>query len=73
MTICLSIIAKIKIDDGNDIDKVEHAKLVGVAISQDQTWIKYGETIVRKGLEGLYIYQFKRLSCVAHCLVTIVI
>ena len=38
----------ILIIDGNEIDNVQYAKLLGVTISSDLTWNKYVENIVAK-------------------------
>ena len=34
--------------DGNEIDNVQYAKLLGVTISSDRTWNKHVENIVAK-------------------------
>ena len=47
--------------DGSDIAQVFHAKLLGVTISQDLTWNKHEEDIVKKAGKRLYmLYQLKR-------------
>ncbi|KAK2193746.1 hypothetical protein NP493_7g07025 [Ridgeia piscesae] len=55
-----STIPNIKID-GRDIAQVCHAKLLGVTISQDLTWNKHVDNIVKKAGKRLYrLYQLKR-------------
>ena len=40
--------------DGNEIDNVQHAKLLGVTISSDLTWNKHVEDIVAKAGKRVY-------------------
>ena len=55
-----STIPNIKID-GRDIAQVCRAKLLGVTISQDLTWNKHVDNIVKKSGKRLYmLYQLKR-------------
>ena len=51
-----STIQNIKID-GRDIAQVCYAKLLGVTISQDLTWNKHLENIVKKADKRLYMYK----------------
>ena len=51
-----STIPDIKID-GRDIAQVCHAKLLGVTISQDLTWNKHVENIVKKASKRLYMLK----------------
>ena len=58
--------------DGNEIDYVHHAKLLGVTISSDLMWNKHVENIVAKAGKRVYmIYQLKRAGIGQHDLVTI--
>ena len=58
--------------DGNEIDNVQYAKLLGVTISSDLTWNKHVENIVAKaGKRGYMLYQLKRTGIGQHDLVTI--
>ena len=58
--------------DGNEIDNVQHAKLLGVTISNDLTWNKHVENIVGKARKRVYmLYQLKRAGIGQHDLVTI--
>ena len=58
--------------DGNEIDNVQYAKLLGVAISSDLTWNKHVENIVAKAGKRVYmLYQLKRAGIGQHDLVTI--
>ena len=60
--------------DGNEIDNVQHAKLLGVTISSDLTWNKHVENniIVAKAGKRVYmLYQLKRAGIGQHDLVTI--
>ena len=43
--------------DGNDIDNVQHAKLLGVTISSDLTWNKHVENIVAKAGKRVYTHN----------------
>ena len=42
--------------DGNEIDNVQHANLLGVTISSDLTWNKHVENIVAKAGKRVYNY-----------------
>ena len=42
--------------DGNEIDYVQHAKLLGVTISSDLTWNEHVENIVAKAGKRVCIY-----------------
>ena len=42
--------------DGNEIDNVQHAKLLGVTISSDLAWNKHVENIVAKAWKRVYNY-----------------
>ena len=58
--------------DGNEIDNVQHAKLLGVTISSDLTWNKHVENSVAKAVKKVYmLYQLKRAGIGQHDLVTI--
>ena len=58
--------------EGNEIDNVQHAKLLGVMISSDLTWNKHVENIVAKAGKRVYmLYQLKRAGIGQHDLVTI--
>ena len=58
--------------DGNEIDDVKYAKLLGVTISSDLTWNKHVENIVAKAGKRVYmLYQLKRAGIGQHDLVTI--
>ena len=66
-----STIPNIKID-GRDIAQVCHAKLLGVTISQDLTWNKHVDNIVKKAGKRLYmLYQLKRAGITQKDLVTV--
>ena len=46
---------------GMPVEKVDHAKLIGVSFSFDQTWNKHVENIVGKASKRLYmLYQLER-------------
>ena len=46
---------------GMPVEKVDHAKLLGVTFSYDLTWNKHVENIVGKASKRLYmLYQLKR-------------
>ena len=68
--------------DGNEIDNVQYAKLLGVTISNDLTWNKHVENIVAKAWKRVYmlryvyskqpiLYKLKRAGIGQHDLVTI--
>ena len=60
--------------DGNEIDDVQYAKLLGETISSDLTWNKHVENIVAKAGKRVYmLYQLKRAGIGQHDLVTSVI
>ncbi len=62
----------ILIIDGNEIDNVQYAKLLGVTMSSDLTWNKHVENIVAKAGKGVYmLHQPKRAGIGQHDLVTI--
>ena len=66
-----STIPNIKID-GRDIAQVCHAKLLGVIISQDLTWNKHVDNIVKKAGKRLYmLYQLKRAGITQKDLVSV--
>ena len=66
-----STIPNIKID-GRDIAQVCHTKLLGVTISQDLTWNKHVDNIVKKAGKRLYmLYQLKRAGITQKDLVTV--
>ena len=66
-----STIPNIKID-GRDIAQVCHAKLLGVTISQDLTWNKHVDNIVKKAGKRLYmLYQLKRAGITQKDLVSV--
>ena len=47
--------------DGNEIDNVQYAKLLGVTISSDLTWNKHVENSVSKAGKRVYmLYQLNR-------------
>ena len=57
--------------DGNEIDNVQYATLLGVAISSDPTWNEHVENIVAKAEKRVYmLYQLKRVGIGQHDLVT---
>ena len=58
--------------DGNSIDDVQYAKLLGITISSDLTWNKQVENSVAKAGKRVYmLYQLKRAGIGEHDLVTI--
>ena len=58
--------------DGRDIAQVCHAKLLCVDISQDLTWNKHVDNIVKKAGKRLYmLYQLKRAGITQKDLVTV--
>ena len=58
--------------DGNEIDNVQYAKLLGVTISSDLTWNKHVENIIAKAGKRVYmLYQLKIAGICQHDLVTI--
>ena len=58
--------------DGNEIDDVQYAKLLGVTISSDLTWNKHVKNIDAKAGKRVYmLYQLKRAGIGQHDLVTI--
>ena len=58
--------------DGNEIDNVQYAKLLGVTISSDLTWNKHVQNIVANAVKRVYmLYQLKRSGIGQHDLVTI--
>ena len=58
--------------DGNEIDDVKYAKLLGVTISSDLAWNKHVDNIVVKAGKRVYmLYQLKRAGIGQHDLVTI--
>ena len=58
--------------DGNEIDNVQYAKLLGVTISNDLTWNKHVENIIAKPGKRVYMLcQLKRAGIGQHDLVTI--
>ena len=60
------------INDENEIDNVQYAKLLGVTISNALTWNKNVENIVAKAGKRVYmLYQLKRAGIGQHDLVTI--
>ena len=60
------------INDGNEIDNVHYAKILGVTLSSDLTWNKHVENIVAKAGKRVYMrYQLKRAEIGQHDLVTI--
>ena len=47
----------------NDIERVTHAKIVGVTLSADLSWNAHVDTIVSKARKRVFtIYQLKRAS-----------
>ena len=53
--------------DGNEIDNVQYANLLGVTISSDLTWNKHVENIVAEALKRVYmLYQLKRAGIGQH-------
>ena len=74
---CLSVVCKtpsseVLSQDGNEIDNVQYAKLIGVTISSDLTWNKHVENIVAKAGKRVYmLYQLKRAGICQHDIVTI--
>ena len=70
---CRSTIPNIKID-GRDIAQACHAKLLCVTISQDLTWNKHVDNIVKKAGKCLYmLYQLKRAGITQKDLVSVYI
>ena len=56
--------------DGNEIDNVQYAKLLGVTISSNLTWNKHFENIVANAGKRVYmLYQLKRAGIGQHDLV----
>ncbi|KAK2174675.1 hypothetical protein NP493_781g01004 [Ridgeia piscesae] len=71
MAISEALFQNIKFD-GRDTAPVCHAKLLGVTISQDLTWNKYVENIVKKAGKRVYmVYQLKREWITLKDLVTV--
>ena len=58
--------------DGRDVAQVCHAKLLGVTISQELTWNKHVDTIVKEAGKRLYmLYQLKRAGITQKDLVSV--
>ena len=58
--------------DGNQIDNVQYAKLLGITMYSDLTWNKHIEKIFAKaGKRVCMLYQLKRAGIGQHDLVTI--
>ncbi|KAK2187886.1 hypothetical protein NP493_151g00004 [Ridgeia piscesae] len=58
--------------DGRDIAQVCHAKLLGVTVSQDLTWNKHVDNIVKKAGKRLYmLYQLMRAGITQKDLVSV--
>ena len=65
-------LSRVKENNGRDIAQVCHAKLLGVTISQDLTWNKRVDTIVKKAGKRLYmLYQLKRAGITQKDLVSV--
>ena len=45
--------------EGEPVEQVEHAKLLGVTLSNDLTWHKHVDSIVKKAAKNM-LYQLKR-------------
>ena len=58
-----STIPNIKID-GRDIAQFCHAKLLGVTISQDLTWNKHVDNIVKKAVKACRDYTERSGQCI---------
>ena len=53
--------------DGNEIDNVQHANLLGVPISNDLSWNKQVENIVAKVGKRVYmLYQLLKRTGIGH-------
>ena len=60
--------------EGNPVEQVEHAKLLGVILSNDLTWNKHVDSIVKKAAKRVYmLYQLKRAGICQTDLVTVYI
>ena len=47
--------------EGNLVEQVDHAKLLGITLSNDLTWNKHVDNIVKKAAKRVYmIYHLKR-------------
>ena len=68
---CRSTIPNIK-TDGRDTAQFCHAKLLGVTISQDLTWNKHVDNIMKKAGKSLYmLYQLNRAGITQKVLVSV--
>ena len=60
--------------DGKFVERVDHVKLLGITLSNDLTWKRHVENIVKKGGKIIYmLYQLKRAGVNQADLVTIYI
>ena len=50
--------------DGKDVERVEHAKLLGVTLSNDLSWNKHADTIIGKAGKHVTIFRIGRHSAV---------
>ena len=41
--------------EGNLVEQVDHAKLLGISLSNDLTWNKHVDNIVKKAAKRVYI------------------
>ena len=58
--------------NGNEIDNVQYAKLLGVTVSSDPTWKKHVKSIVAEAGKRVYmLYQLERAGICQHDIVTI--
>ena len=60
--------------EGNIVETVEYAKLLGVTLSNDLTWNRHADCIVKKAAKRVYmLYQLKRAGISQLDLVTVYI
>ena len=58
--------------EGNPVEVVDHAKLLGVILSDDLTWNMHVDSIVKKAAKRVYmLYQLKRAGISQSDLVTV--
>ena len=46
--------------EGNPVEVVKHSKLIGVILLDDLTWNMHVDSIVKKQLKGIMLYQLKK-------------
>ena len=60
--------------DGKVVERVDHVKLLGITLSNELTWKRYVDNIVKKAGKRIYmLYQLKRAGVNQADLVTIYI